>query len=184
MKAVKIALASLLILSTQASAQVEYSAPAVDAAGMGGIEASLASDNAVAQLANPAQTGLFSLHRIASISTFLPPPSFQNQVPGQNQISMYTWAAEFGTNLQNYLKTPFRFSAGIGYSTTGIDATGGFEQTTFYMKNRANNLTVGLGFSDIVKVGLGMEFNWISSVNYLISGKPVPAVAHGYGAII
>lgn len=73
MKAVKIALASLLVCTAQASAQLQYSAPAVDAEGMGGIEASLASDNAVAQLANPAQTGLFSLHRIASISTFLPP---------------------------------------------------------------------------------------------------------------
>ncbi len=185
MTAVKIALASLLIYATQASAQLQYSAPAVDAEGMGGIEASLPSDNAVAQLANPAQTGFFSLHGIASMAAYLPAYSSSSRIGnGIDAASMFSTAAEFGIDLQKYLQTPFKISAGIGYARTGADASGGGELLQYDWQNRADKLVMGLGFDDVVKIGVGMGFNWISSVNYFPGAGRASVVAHSYGAIV
>ncbi|MCL5020145.1 MAG: hypothetical protein M1339_00460, partial [Bacteroidetes bacterium] len=185
MKAVKIALASLLIYATQASAQMQYSAPAVDAEGMGGVEASLPSDNAVVQLANPAQTGFFSLHGIASMAAYLPAYSSSSRIGnGIDAASMFSTAAEFGIDLQKYLQTPFKISAGIGYARTGADASGGGEIVQYEWQNRADNLIMGLGFDDVVKIGVGMGFNWISSVNNFPGAGRASVVAHSYGAIV
>lgn len=188
MTAVKIALASLLIYATQASAQLQYSAPAVDAEGMGGIEASLPSDNAVAQLANPAQTGLFSLHGIASMAAYIPVSSYERPgSQGSIQGSTFSSAAEFGIDLQKYLRTPFGFSAGIGYARTGVDASGGAGWAGPEITNRADNLTLGLGFSDVVKIGIGAEMNWVtssSSSSYPGQTMSGNILAQGYGVIV
>lgn len=190
MTAVKIALATLLIYATQASAQLQYSAPAVDAQGMGGIEASLASDNAVAQLANPAQTGMFSLHGAVSVAAYLPSSSYYNQAGNGNyRGSIFSSATEIGVDLQDYLKTPYEISAGIGYARTGVNESGGFEIDGPDITNRADNLTVGLGFSDEIRAGVGMGINWISSRESALIPSSLQhvagnVVAHSYGAMV
>lgn len=190
MTAVKIALASLLIYATQASAQLQYSAPAVDAQGMGGVEASLPSDNAVAQLANPAQTGLFSLHGTISAASYLPISSYDNQAGnGSYRGSLFSSATEIGVDLQDYLKTPYEISAGIGYARTGVNESGGFEIDGPDITNRANNLTVGLGFNDEIRAGVGLGINWISSRESALIPSTLQhvagnIVAHSYGAMV
>ena len=190
MTAVKIALAILLIYSAKATAQLQYSAPSVDAQGMGGVEASLPSDNAVAQLANPAQTGFFSLHGIFNAAAYVPTSSYFKQAGnGSYRGSIFSSATEIGVDLQKYLKTPYEISAGIGYARTGVNESGGFEIDGPDITNRANNLTVGVGFSDVVRAGVGLGINWISSRESALIPSTLQhiagnIVAQSYGAMV
>lgn len=154
---------SVLIWVPQASSQTVGDLPfSVGEIGMGGVSASVPSDNAMALVSNPAQAGLFSLDKIASLSTYIRPSS-----SGYAQIlSMRSSSGEIGVKLTRYLKTPFETSVGIGYSRSDIKTGGPSQFSALYMNGpyyRLNTLTVGLGLEDVVKVGVGFTYRWGSS---------------------
>ncbi|MCL5268469.1 MAG: hypothetical protein M1469_10250 [Bacteroidetes bacterium] len=176
----RVYLVLVFVYTTQASAQLQTSPPPVDANGMGGVVASLPSDNAMAPLANPAQTGLFSLHGILSAGAYVPSSSYSNWWGSE---SMNLSSAELGVNLTNYLRVPFRISVGVGYSRMSSNSLGyPFSRD----HERADNAIVSLGLEDIVKIGLGLGLNWISS-NYMyqpLQNNESKAASHNYGAIV
>ncbi len=175
----RVSFIALFAFASQSSAQdMSFlgSPPSVDAIGMGGVAASFPSDNALAVLGNPAQAGLFSLHGIASVGADIPSPTYSDW---WGHISQNSSAAELGLNISRYLETPFQFSVGVGYSRISPNVSG-------YPFNGADNLTVGVGFEDMVRVGLGFTYKWVSSnfqyqPQQTSTGSPN---AYDYGAIV
>lgn len=129
---------------------------------MGGVSASVPSDNAMAMASNPAQAGLFSLNKIASLSAYIRPSSSK----AAQILSIHSSSGEVGLKLTRYLHTPFETSVGIGYLRSDVNIGGPYSGVSLYRDGpnyRLNDLTVGLGFEDIVKVGVGFTYRWGSS---------------------
>ncbi|MCL4539350.1 MAG: hypothetical protein M1378_07080 [Bacteroidetes bacterium] len=166
--------------TTHAAAQLLTSSPSVDAIGMGGVAASLPSDNAMAPMANPAQVGLFSLNGILSVGTYVSPTSYSNWWGNQ---SVATSSAVAGMDLTGYMNTPFRVSIGLGYSRTGENSTG---YPYFKSYDQANDVSFGIGFNYFVNVGLGFGLNWISSSyqNQPLQNQESNATTYSYGGIV
>lgn len=171
---------SIFIWASHASAQTVGDLPfSVGAIGMGGVSASVPSDNAMALSSNPAQAGLFSLNEIASLSAYIRPSSAEYA----GISSMHSSAAEVGFKLTRYLSTPFKTSVGVGYSIEEMGIKGAqpdgrvFAYAPYY---RLNSLTLGLGLEDIVKVGIGFTYGWGSSGDGFYTSND-NADTHAYG---
>jgi hypothetical protein len=179
----RVSFIALFAFASQSSAQdlsFLNSPPSVDAIGMGGVAASYPSDNALAVLGNPAQAGLFSLRGIASAGVNIPPPAYSDWWGDRSQNSS---AAELGLNISRYLETPFQFSVGVGYSRISTNVSG----YPFYRENNgADNLTVGVGLEDVVKVGIGFTYKWVSSnfQNQPDQNWEGSVTGYDYGAIV
>ncbi|MFZ1081213.1 MAG: hypothetical protein WAO19_04735 [Candidatus Kryptoniota bacterium] len=164
--------------------------------GMGGIAASLISDDAISTISNPAQLGIFSLDNIFNASTYTPKtpwlPSFSDE------LSLDATAFNAGINLKNYIPLPAPISLGIGYSQVYFDL-GNFNLTSlsnpqvissFHAYDRCDNLSFGIGIDYKVKLSLGYTFKWIDSELPGIGSEGQVGIdaaklpAHDYGAIL
>ena len=97
--------------------------------------------------------------------------------------SVSTYSAELGVGLTRYINTPFKMSAGIGYSRIGANSLG-YPYSRDY--ERADNAVFSLGLEDMVKIGLGLGLNWTSS-NYQYAPSQnleSSTAAYSYGAIL
>ncbi len=164
--------------------------------GMGGIAASLVTDDAISTVSNPAQLGFFGFDNIFSASTYSPKtpwlPNFSND------FSLDATAFNAGINLRNYLDLPAPISIGIGYSQIYFDL-GNFTETasddptpigSWHAYEKCDNLSFGIEIDYKVKLGLGYSFKWIDSElapfgsgqNSSMGIAKLPA--HDYGAIL
>lgn len=170
----------------------------VEGNGMGGIAASLVSDDAISTISNPAQLGIFSMDNFFNASTYTPKTPW---LPGiDDGISLDATAFNAGMNLRNCLNLPAPISFGIGYSQVYFDL-GNFEYTsssspqvitTYHAHERCDNLSFGIGIDYKVRLSLGYSFKWIDSELGPIFGGPdtiagnaiAKLPAHDYGAIL
>jgi hypothetical protein len=134
-----------------------YSQVSAETNGMGGAGVSFVSDNALAVIANPAELGLFSLHRILGAS-YMPP------IP--NQLGAF--AVNAGMDLHRLWNTfPVRIGLGVGYSNPNYDYaySGGAESllANSVTTDAANGVTVALGVDYFVRLGLGYTFKWATT---------------------
>ena len=178
----------LSIYSTRAAAQLNPYLPGADATGMGGIAATLPSNDAMAQLANPAQAGFFSLNGITSFGTNILSPSFMTYAGnGSGNVSPFSSAIEFGANLSGLFKSPLRISMGVGLARTNIENSGTFEVGSYLENDGSNSITLGLGLEDQLKLGVGVGFKWMSSsvlTNYPGGNMKGSVNSYDYGAIV
>ncbi len=148
--------------------------------GMGGISASVLSDNAMAMTANPGQLGIQSLDSYFRTSFYTPKtdwiPPFQ-----QKDLTFNTTALSLGVNLNKVTSFPFPLSVGIGYSriflnlgtfvVTGSDPT---PIATIEGYEKAENISLALGLDYIVKVGIGVNVKNIDS-HILLPDSTLPS---------
>lgn len=148
--------------------------------GMGGISASLITDNAMAANSNPAQVGLFGLrgHLNAGFYTRKTQwlPMFQ-----QSDATYNTGAVSAGFDLGDVLSLPFPVGIGAGYSKIVLNL-GRFVVTgpsgpppiaNLYPKEEAEAYTVGVGIDYYVRIGFGLSFKRIvSSPGVIIDSRP------------
>ena len=187
MKILYIALLVGLILvssPTKLIAQAETALPFLliksspEGNGMGGISASIITDNAMAMVANPGQLGLNSLNNYLSSGLYTPKslwlPPFQN-----NDLTYNVGAINAGVNLKKFFSLPFPVSVGLGYSRIFLNL-GTFAVTlddptpiaTFEGHEKAENYSIAIGAEYYIKLGLGINFKSIESVLAPISGLP------------
>lgn len=120
-----ILLAFILLSATKSFGQGETAVPflmiptSVEGNGMGGIAASLISDDAISTISNPAQVGIFSLDNVFNAATYSPKtpwlPSFTNS------LSLDATAFNGGINFKEYFDLPAPISFGMGYSQVCFD---------------------------------------------------------------
>lgn len=142
---------------------------------MGGAGVSFVSDNALATIANPAELGLFSLDRIFSAS-------YTPTVPDERNA----FAVSTGLILNRFLPDlPFKLGFGIGYSQPHyfyIAPAPGPE--LIWNTDAANSLTLGVGLDDVVRLGLGYTFKWVTSSNVFAEPYYRSTFAPDFGAIL
>ncbi len=198
-------IACMVCLAGKSYAQGETAVPflliptSVEGNGMGGVAASLISNDALSAISNPAQVGFFGLNSNAlSLSTYAPKTTW---LPGSmaGGYSLAASALSAGLRLNKYLKFPVGISLGVGYSQLGIDfgmftlppPTGTSTAVSqFHAYDKADNITVGLGIDYIARFGIGFNFKSIQSnlgptvANQ--SGGPLEAKtpAHDFGMLL
>ena len=194
----------LLLSGSEAFSQGETAVPflliptSVEGNGMGGIAASLISDDAISTISNPAQLGIFSLDNVFSASTYSPKTPWLASL--SDDISLDATAFNAGINFEKYLKLPAPISFGVGYSQIYFDL-GNFNYTsssgpqvtsTYHAYEKCDNLSFGFGIEYKVKLSLGYSFKWIDSELGPIEVLPdsftgsttAKLPAHDYGAIL
>lgn len=141
----------------------------VEGNGMGGIAASIVTDDAISNISNPAQAGMFSLGNSLSVSTYSPRTDWLPRFA--SGLSLDATALSAGMRIDRSLKLPVPISIGIGYSHVYFDM-GMFNQTlpsgptivsSFHAYEKSDQLTFGIGIDYFVKVGLGYSYKWIDS---------------------
>lgn len=193
-----ILLAFAILGTAESYGQVETGVPflmipiSAEGNGMGGIGASLISDDAISTISNPAQLGIFSLDNLFNAGTYSPKtpwlPSFSND------LSLDATAFNAGMNFNKYFALPAPISLGIGYSQVYFDL-GNFTETspyaptpigTWHAYEKSDNLSFGIGIDYKVKLSLGYSFKWIDSElapqDSGVGAAKLPA--HDYGAIL
>ncbi|MCL5268471.1 MAG: hypothetical protein M1469_10260 [Bacteroidetes bacterium] len=169
----------------------------VEGNGMGGIAASLVTNDAISTISNPAQLGFFGLDNDLSLSTYSPKTTW---LPGSNvrNLSLNVTALSAGLQLNRYFKLPAAISLGVGYSQTYFDYgtfTTSIPNTSvitsqFHAYDKADNITFGIGIDYVVKLGIGYNFKWIDSnlgpTTPSQLGGPMEAKvpAHDFGMIL
>ncbi len=165
----------MLLTSTVSYGQFETAVPflmiptSVQGNGMGGVAASLTTDDAISNLSNPAQLGIFGLTNSLSLSTYSPKtdwlPSFTSG------LSLDVAALSAGLKLNRYLNLPAPISVCIGFSQVYFDL-GIFNRTLansptvvsrWHAYEKADLLSLGVGIDYVVKLGLGYSYKWIDS---------------------
>ncbi len=169
----------------------------VEGNGMGGIAASLPSDDAISTFSNPAQLGLFSIDHYLSLSTYSPRTTW---LPGGNgnNMSLDATALSAGLQLDRYFKSPVSISLGVGYSQVYLDLgmfQTGFPGTStiisqFHAYDKAEDITMAVGIDYVVRFGMGYSFKSIeSNLGPILSsqtGGPllVKTPAHDFGMLL
>ncbi|HUN66354.1 MAG TPA: hypothetical protein VMW43_09655 [Bacteroidota bacterium] len=162
--------------------QVEFGYPSLDVPmspdgnGMAGIDGTLSSDNPLAIFSNPAQLGISSINpalRVSALSSFHKPSDLLLDywlLPGGG-FTRNAVAAALGLNLNEYISSPARLSAGIGYEHSS------FTMGTFRFINEtpvepeistneySNNYSIGFGAEYYVKLGIGFTYKYIGGLN-------------------
>ncbi|MCL5268470.1 MAG: hypothetical protein M1469_10255 [Bacteroidetes bacterium] len=163
--------------------------------GMGGMDASVISNNAMATTANPAQLGIFSLTNLFSASTYTPrtiwAPGSSTQV-----YPLESSAVNAGISIKRFMNAPFDFSAGFGYSKTtlGLGKYSGFQDNGDYfsspMGEELETRSVAIGIDWLVKAAIGYNFKntdiqqpIVASNGFLIPSDIVGHV-HDIGVIV
>ncbi len=121
--------------------------------GMGGVDASVISDNAMAIIDNPAQLGIFSLTGIFSGATYSPStiwaPGSSTQVYRLNAS-----AVSAGISLKTFADVPFNLSIGYGYSKTTLG-----EGTYYGFQNNDAPFSAPMGEEEQTRsVAVGIEY--------------------------
>lgn len=160
--------------------------------GMGGIGASLISDDAISTISNPAQLGIFSLDNLFNASTYIPKTPWLRTF--SDDLSLDATAFNAGIDLKNHFNLPAPVSIGVGYSQVYFDlgefqnfAPDGTVISSWDAYEKCDNLSFGIGIDYKVKLGLGYSFKWIDSELVPLDTLGAGAAklpAHDYGAIL
>ncbi len=194
-------LAFIFMVSARGYGQGETGVPflmiptSVEGNGMGGVAASLITDDAISNFSNPAQLGVFGLSNSLSLSTYSPKTDW---LPGfASGLSLDATALSAGLKLNRHFNLPVPISVGVGYSQVYFDL-GEFTRVTpdgtvigtWNAHEKSDLLTVGIGIDYVVKFGLGYSFKWIDSElgpfgTGQEAGTGIAKVpAHDFGAIL
>lgn len=197
-----VVVAATIAVTISSAAQGEAAVPFLlitsspEGNGMGGISASIVTDNAMAASSNPAQVGLFGLrgHFNAGFYTRKTQwlPMFQ-----ESDLTYNAGAVSAGFDLGGVLSLPFPVGIGAGYSkispTLGTfvvtGPSGPTPIATLYPKEEAEAYSIGVGFDYVVKIGSGFNFKRILSDLPYVSGDSVQpakveASATDFGLIV
>ncbi len=192
---------SLLFLSAECLAQ-NTAVPfltipsSVEGNGMGGIGASLVTEDAISNISNPAQLGIFSLSNSFSASSYAPKTEWLPSFGGGQSLDASAVSA--GLRLDRDVKLPAPISLGIGYSTvyfnlgsfTTFDPNNPSAVSSYNAFEKADMLTLGVGINYIVKFGLGYTYKWIDSevapagLGHPIGSGAAKAAAYDLGAML
>ncbi len=167
----------------------------VQANGMGGVAASLITDDAISNLSNPAQLGIFGLNNSLSLSTYSPKTDWLPSIT--SGLSLDATALSAGLRLNRYLNLPMPISVGVGFSQVYFDL-GNFTSIlpdgtivgTFHANEKADLLSLGVGIDYVVKLGLGYSYKWIDSeltpfgTGQLAGSGSAKVPAYDFGAIL
>jgi hypothetical protein len=137
--------------------------------GMGGISASVSTDNAMSVIANPGQLGLLSIKNLVSAGTYTEKTKWLPQLI--SGPTYYTSAINVGLDLTRVTRLPFPVSIGLGYSRVFLDlgetiVTGPAspdEISRFDPTEKSESFSVGVGFDYVIKGGIGFNFKSIES---------------------
>jgi len=171
-----IILALILLASSSAHAQGETAVPfllitsSVEGNGMGGISASVPTDNAMSVIANPGQLGLLSLKNFVTAGTYTEKTEWLPQFH-QSDLTYNTSAINVGLDLTRVTPLPFPVSVGLGYSRVVLDlgefiVTGSAspdEIGRFNAYEKSESFSVGVGLDYLIKLGVGFNFKSIES---------------------
>ena len=180
----------LLTVSPASQAQGEAAfpflqiSPAPDGNGWGNISTAVPSDNPIATAANPGQLEMFPLDNHVAASSYTHKtdwlPSFQED------LTYNAWGLSAGINVGDICSLPFSLSAGLGYSRIDLDlgtlvvtGSGGPDPIgTFEAYEQSRNISVGIGFEYLVRLGIGWNFKDVHSQLGVVSGTQplVPSV--------
>ena len=165
----------MLVSSDKLEAQVQTALPflritsSVEGNGMGGISASLITDNAMAPLANPGQLGVMALNNYFTRGVYSP----KTQWLPPFQISDLTFNASsvnLGLDISKVSAFPFPLSFGIGLSAVTLNlgkfAVTGSDPTvirTFDAYESSTNTSLAIGIDYFLKVGLGISLKNVTS---------------------
>jgi hypothetical protein len=137
--------------------------------GMGGISASVSTDNAMSVIANPGQLGLLSMKNLVTAGTYTEKTKWLPQVT--NGLTYNTSAIEVGLDLTRVTPLPFLLSLGIGYSrvfldlgefiVTGPAGPGEISRSSAF--ERSESFSVGVGLDYLIKLGVGFNFKSVQS---------------------
>ncbi len=168
-----------------------------EANGMGGVSASVISNNALATMANPAQLGMFSLEKRFNASTYLASTGWSPSSATDN--SLYAGAVNAGVNLKSFISLPIPVGLGVGFSTAQMKLPQ-FEMTPisgpavtslWHATQSVQNLTLAIGLDYWVKLGIGCNFKWVDSKlstldpsAQAISNAEGKAFAYDYGITV
>ncbi|HEY9165565.1 MAG TPA: hypothetical protein VIS48_05335 [Candidatus Kryptonia bacterium] len=163
--------------------------------GMGGIAASLITDDAISNIANPAQSGIFGLDRTLSLSFYAPRTAWLPYFT--SDMSIDATALSIGSRLDRALDLPMPVGLGVTYSRVYFDL-GVFDLTSsegptiigqYHPYEKTDNLTIGLGVDYVVKFGAGFTLKWIDSElapsgsGQETNSASAKVLAHDFGAI-
>lgn len=140
-----------------------------DGNGMGGIAASVASDNAMAMIANPGQLGIQSLDSYFRTSFYTPRTDWfpASQI---SDLKYNATAFNLGINFNKVSSFPIPLSVGLGYSRIFFDL-GKFTFTqddptplgTFEAQEQSENISVALGLDYYIRLGFGYNAKQVES---------------------
>jgi hypothetical protein len=144
--------------------------PSIEANGMAGNGSALESDDALAPLHNPGHLGLFGLNGFLSGGFYAPATDWLPQY-GIPDLQYSVWAVNAGLKLNTFITLPFDLSLSLGYSKINLDLgefvvtspSGPTEIGSFKSFEKSSNLSFGIGFDYLVRLGLGMTFKSIES---------------------
>ncbi len=191
MKTTFLILGVLILFSLQARAQGESAVPFLlmsvspEANGMGGINASRISSDALAVLSNPAQIGFQGFTAFINSGFYLGAtnwlPAFQ-----EPDLNHHAEAYNLGLNLQRVSSFPIPLSIGVGYSLETLNLgtitiTGPDGPTpigTFEPEEHSSNVSVAAAVDYFVRLGVGYTYKDITS-----SLAPFSVQAGGRAAI-
>lgn len=136
---------------------------------LGGIASLTRVDDPLAMVGNAGMTGLQSLNRYVSASTFANKSDWLTNL-GFSGLTYNARAIQAGFEFGKIIPIPFPFSLGIGYSETRFEY-GKFSRTaddptpigTFEPYDQSKTWYVGIGFEYFVRAGFGVGFKNIDS---------------------
>jgi hypothetical protein len=158
---------------------------------LGGLGASIISDDPIVVLSNPGQIGITSFDHYFSSGVYLSSNGL-TQLYWTPDPTVFVGAANFGFVLNRYMKLPLGISAGFGFSHVradyGIFQVMNMTPDAEYISDtdeHSDNWSVGLGFDYHIRMGLGYTHKSIGSNLYFVPrGERVSeAAAYDLGMI-
>jgi hypothetical protein len=141
----------------------------VEGNGMGGISASVPTDNAMSVIANPGQLGLLSMKNLLTAGMYTEKTSWLPQWP--SGPTYYTSAVDVGLDLTGATSLPIPISVGLGYSRVYLDygelsfpypgPSGNTSQ--FNPHEKSESFSIGIGVNYLIKLGAGFNFKSVQS---------------------
>jgi len=165
-----------LLAFSPASAQGVTAVPflrissSVEGNGMGGISASVPTDNAMSVIANPGQLGLLSIKSFLTAGVYTEKTLWLPQF-NQEDLTYNTSAVNAGINLNRLTFLPLPVSLGVGYSRIFLNL-GTFARVSsvapesiryFQSNEKCEDFSIAVGFDYPVRVGLGLSYKSIES---------------------
>ncbi|MFN0156638.1 MAG: hypothetical protein ACKVRP_01040 [Bacteroidota bacterium] len=144
--------------------------PSPETNGWGNVGTAVISDNPIANIANPAQLGVFSLGNYFAASSYVGDrqwlPQFQ-----QSDLTYSVWAMSAGYDISESIDLPFPIGIAVGYSRVDLNlgefvitsSSGPDPIGTFSAFEKAEAVSIGVGIDYYVRLGLGMSFNNVVS---------------------
>jgi hypothetical protein len=183
----RIILAFTLLIPLFALAQGETAVPfllipsSAEGNGMGGISASVSTDNAMSVIANPGELGLLSMKNLLTAGTYTEKTKWLPQLPSGPTYN--TSAINVGLDLARVTAFPIPISVGLGYSRVYVDL-GEFIANGPAGHEKSESFSVGIGFDYLIKLGVGLNVKLIDSKLIPDNAVVEPGAGKGNGSAV